>query len=316
MMAVFTVTLNPAIDQTVMLDRLVPGEVHRACSIRQDAGGKGINAASCLADWDVPVTVLGLLGGANAAPFDVLFAAKSIIDRCQRHAGSTRVNLKLVDPHGTTDINMDGVAATGASIDAVIATLDEQVGAGDLVILSGSLPPGCPADIYASLTAMLQRRGATILLDSSGPALRHALAGPVLPTVLKPNLHELAEWHGGPIDAPHQIVDVAHKLLDRGVDLIAVSMGAQGALFLTRSEALRARLTAQSVESTVGAGDAMVAGLAAALIEGAGLDRIARLSTAFAVGKLGCAGPHLPARNEIEALAACVETDILMGETR
>jgi 1-phosphofructokinase len=79
---------------------------------------------------------------------------------------------------------------------------------------------------------------------------------------------------------------------------------------------LRARLTAHGVESTVGAGDAMVAGLAAALIEGAGLDRIARLSTAFAVGKLGRAGPHLPTRDEIEALAASVETDILMGETQ
>jgi len=85
-------------------------------------------------------------------------------------------------------------------------------------------------------------------------------------------------------------------------------------LFLTRSELLRAGLRANNVESTVGAGDAMVAGLAAALIEEAGLDRIARLSTAFAVGKLGCAGPHLPARDRIEALAASVETEILMGE--
>jgi len=128
MMAVFTVTLNPAIDQTVMLDRLVPGEVHRARSVRQDAGGKGINAASCLADWDVPVTVMGLLGGANAAPFDALFAEKSIIDRCQRHGGSTRVNLKLVDVHGTTDINMNGAPATEARIDAVMRRWMNRLG--------------------------------------------------------------------------------------------------------------------------------------------------------------------------------------------
>jgi len=313
-MAVFTLTLNPAIDQTVMLDRLIPGEVHRARSMRLDAGGKGINTASCLADWGVPSTVMGLLGSENVAPFDALFAAKSIVDRCQRHAGSTRVNLKLVDAHGTTDINMEGTAVAPAGVDAVIATLDAQVQAGDLVILSGSLPPGCPPDIYARLIVMLRGRGAIVLLDSSGPALRHALDGAVLPNIVKPNLHELAEWHGSPIDAPHQIIEVATGLLDRGVDLIAVSMGAQGALFLTRSELLRAGLRANNVESTVGAGDAMVAGLAAALIEEAGLDRIARLSTAFAVGKLGCAGPHLPARDRIEALAASVETEILMGE--
>lgn len=313
-MAVFTLTLNPAIDQTVMLDRLVLGGVHRARSVRQDAGGKGINTASCLADWGVPTTVTGLLGSENAAPFEALFAAKSIIDRCERHAGSTRVNLKLVDVHGTTDINMDGATAAPASVDAVIETLDAQVRAGDLVILSGSLPPGCPSDIYAHLTDILRGRGAIVLLDSSGPSLREALEGAVLPNILKPNLHELMEWHGAPIDTLHQIIEVTTGLLHRGVDLIAVSMGPRGALFLSRSEQLRARLKANEVESTVGAGDAMVAGLAAALIEEAGLDRIARLSTAFAVGKLGRAGPHLPAKDRIEALAASVETEILMGE--
>ncbi|QGP79708.1 1-phosphofructokinase [Sphingobium sp. CAP-1] len=313
-MAVLTLTLNPAIDQTVTLDHLIPGAVHRARAVRQDAGGKGINAASCLADWGMAVTVMGLLGSENAAPFDALFAAKPIIDRCLRHPGSIRVNLKIVDGNGTTDINMDGAPVAQAGVDAVGAALEAQAQAGDVVILSGSLPPGCPPDIYARLTAMLRARGAIVLLDSSGPALRHALDGAVLPTILKPNLHELVEWHGAPLDTPHAIATAAASLLERGVDLVAVSMGDQGALFLTRRETLRARLVSDHVESTVGAGDAMVAGLAAALAEGAGLERMARLSTAFAVGKLGQAGPHLPARDRVEALAARVETEILMGE--
>lgn len=313
-MAILTLTLNPAIDQTVMLDRLIPGDVHRARAVRQDAGGKGINAASCLADWGLPVTVMGLLGTENAAPFDVLFAAKPIIDRCQRHPGGTRVNLKLVDAQGTTDINMDGAPATQASIDELTATLDAAARPGDLIILSGSLPPGCPPDIYARLTAMLRTKGAIVLLDSSGAALRHALDGAVLPNIVKPNLHELEEWHGAPLDRPQQIAEVAASLLARGVELIAVSMGAQGALFMTREESVRARLAVERVDSTVGAGDAMVAGLAAAFAEGAGLERVARLSTAFAVGKLGRAGPHLPTRDRIEALADHVVTEAFMGE--
>lgn len=314
MMAVLTLTLNPAIDQTVTLDRLIPGAVHRARAVRQDAGGKGINVASCLADWGVPVTAMGLLGAENAAPFDALFAAKPITDRCQRHPGSTRVNLKLVDASGTTDINMDGAPATQASIETLTTTLEAAAAPGDLIILSGSLPPECPPDIYARLTASLRVKGATVLLDSSGPALRHALDGAVLPHILKPNAQELAEWHGAPLDTPQQLLRAASSLIERGVDLIAVSMGEQGALFLTREEGLLARLIAERVESTVGAGDAMVAGLAAALTEGAGLERIARLSTAFAVGKLGRAGPHLPDKTKIEALAARVETGTLIGE--
>ncbi|WP_313808757.1 1-phosphofructokinase family hexose kinase [Sphingobium sp.] len=309
-MAVLTLTLHPAIDQTVTLDRLIPGEVHRARAARQDAGGKGINVASCLADWGVPVTAMGLLGAENAAPFDALFAAKPITDRCQRHPGGTRVNLKLVDASGTTDINMDGAPATPASIETLTATLEAAAAPGDLIILSGSLPPGCPPDIYARLTAALKAGGARVLLDSSGEPLRHALAADLLPDILKPNAHELAEWHGG-TDDPQRI---AAGLIERGVDLIAVSMGDQGALFLTRQEALHARLSAERVESTVGAGDAMVAGLAAALSEGAGLERIARLSTAFAVGKLGRAGPHLPDQSIIEALAARAEIKAFIGE--
>lgn len=313
-MAILTLTLNPAIDQTVLLDRLVPGEVHRARAVWQDAGGKGINAASCLADWGLSPVAMGLLGSENAAPFDALFAGKTIIDRCHRHAGTTRVNLKLVDESGTTDINMAGAPTTPASLDALVAALDARAQAGDIVILSGSLPPGCPPDIYARLTGMLRGRGAIVLLDSSGPALRHALDAAVLPDILKPNLHELAEWHGAPIDTPGQIIDVTAGLLQRGIGLIALSMGDQGALFLTAAQVLHARLTATRVESTVGAGDAMVAGLAAALSEEAGLERIARLSTAFAVGKLGLPGPHLPKMDEIEALAASVGIEALVGE--
>ncbi|WP_375194304.1 1-phosphofructokinase [Sphingobium sp.] len=313
-MAIVTLTLNPAIDQTVTLDRLISGTVHRARSVRQDAGGKGINVASCLADWGIAVTAMGLLGAENAAPFDALFAAKPIVDRCQRHPGSTRVNLKLVDDLGTTDINMDGAPAMAASVENLVATLEGEAAPGDLIILSGSLPPGCPSDIYARLTTALRAKGATILLDTSGPALCHALNGDTLPNILKPNAHELAEWHGAPLDTPRQLLEVARSLMDRGVDLIAVSMGEQGALFLTCQEALLARLTVEHVESTVGAGDAMVAGLASALAEGAGLERTARLSTAFAVGKLGQAGPHLPEKARIEALAAQVATEAFTGE--
>ena len=92
MTRILTLTLNPAIDRTVTLDRLVPGEVHRARAVRDDAGGKGINVASCLADWGLPVTAAGVLGAGNAAVFETLFSAKGIADRCVCVAGETRIN--------------------------------------------------------------------------------------------------------------------------------------------------------------------------------------------------------------------------------
>jgi 1-phosphofructokinase len=312
-MRVLTVTFNPAIDQTVTLDRLTPGEVHRARSSRQDAGGKGVNVASCLTDWKVAVSAFGLLGTDNAAPFKTLFAAKAIDDRFVRSAGATRTNLKLVDAAGTTDINMDGATADSADIDAVVAAVEAEAGPDCLVVLSGSLPPGCPADIYARLIDIVGANGAMTLLDTSGEPLRLALAGGRLPDIVKPNRHELAEWRGTPVDSLAEVQSAAADLHRRGVRLVIVSMGEQGALFLSDEGVLLGRLHATEVASTVGAGDAMVAGIAAALAEGLDLEGIARLSSAFAVGKLSRRGPHLPARDVVRALAGEVDIRRLAG---
>ncbi|WP_157218208.1 1-phosphofructokinase [Flavisphingomonas formosensis] len=301
-MAIVTVTLNPAIDQTIMIDRLVPGEVHRARQVQQHPGGKGVNVASCLADWGCPVAAAGLLGADNAVPFETLFRDKAIADRFVRFPGATRVNLKIVDDRRTTDINFDGPAVPADRIELAMADIVTQASEGDMMILSGSLPAGCGIDQYRSLLERLAPSGARILLDTSGEPLAAALAGGAMPWCIKPNRRELADWAGQPLPRLADVVDVAAALNRRGIALVVVSMGAEGALFLSAEGALLARLPVDALASTVGAGDAMVAGIAAAAREGAGLERIARLATAFAVAKLGRPGPNLPALPTIDAL--------------
>jgi len=305
-MRIATVTFNPAIDQTITLDRLIPGEVHRARSIRQDAGGKGVNVASCLADWGARVSVFGLLGQGNATLFEGLFGGKAIDDRFVRIAGDTRVNMKIVDDADTTDINMSGPVAGDADIEQVMRGVAAFAGEDALIVLSGSLPPGCDPILYAEMVATLRARGARVLLDTSGAPLTHALRADVLPQIIKPNRRELAAWADMALDGMADVVACATALHRRGVALVVVSMGGEGALFVSEEGALVAQLRAGPLASTVGAGDAMVAGLAAGIAEGAGLERIARLSTAFAVAKLGRPGPHLPDLATIDALAAQV----------
>ena len=146
-MMIRTLALNPAIDQTVRLDRLMPGEVLRADASRLDPGGKAVNVASCLADWGMKVVVTGLLGRDNAAAFEQLFAAKGIADHMIRVAGATRTNIKLLEADGrTTDVNLPGFTAGAADIKAVSNQL-AHAGAGDLVVISGSQPPGLPEDL-------------------------------------------------------------------------------------------------------------------------------------------------------------------------
>ncbi|MDQ1231189.1 1-phosphofructokinase [Sphingomonas sp. SORGH_AS_0879] len=305
-MRIATVTFNPAIDQTITLDRLVPGEVHRARSIRQDAGGKGVNVASCLADWGAPVTTFGLLGEGNAALFEMLFEQKAIQDRFIRIAGDTRVNMKIVDDTDTTDINMSGPVVGEADVAQVTQGVAAFAGEAALIVLSGSLPPGCDPILYAEMVATLTARGARVLLDTSGAPLTQALRADVLPMIVKPNRRELAAWADTSLETMADVVGCAIALHRRGVALVVVSMGGDGALFVSEEGALVAHLPAGALASTVGAGDAMVAGLAAGIAEGAGLERIARLSTAFAVAKLGRLGPHLPDLATIDALAAQV----------
>ncbi|MGA1855984.1 1-phosphofructokinase [Azospirillum sp. 11R-A] len=306
---VVTVTLNPAIDQTITVEALKPGSVHRAKAVRHNAGGKGVNVASCLADWGTPVTATGLLGTGNAAPFEALFQAKGIADAFIRLPGETRVNIKIADlaANDTTDINLPGLSADASAVDRVRETVLGLVEPGTPVLLAGSLPEGLPADSYAALTADLAVAGARVVLDSSGAPLAAALASTgALPHCIKPNRHELEDWAGRPLPTTADLLDAARDLHRRGVSVVVVSLGADGALFVDGARALHGRLPPVQALSTVGAGDAMVAGLIAAFQQDGGLEDVARLSVAFAAAKLGCFGPNLPDPATVRSLAAQV----------
>lgn len=307
--AVLSVALNPAIDLTIEVEGLRAGEVNRAQRAQQDAGGKGINVASCLADYGVEVAVTGQLGRDNPALFEALFNDKGIADRCLYIDGSTRVNAKVVDPAKgeTTDINLPGPDQSSGQIDMQIArlkvVLDELAPTLRWVVLSGSLPPGWPADAYATLIRHAHAVGAKVMLDTSGRAFAEALAAS--PDIVKPNRDELAEHLGRPLASVAEVTDAARGLLAEhpGMALVAVSMGSDGAVFVSTEAAVIAHPLAVDPISSVGAGDAMVAGIVAAQLETLPLEACAKLATAFAAGKLTRLGPHLPGIETVRNLA-------------
>lgn len=306
--AIHTLTLNPALDQTVTLPRLRPGAVNLAQAVTINAGGKGINVASCLADWGVPTVVHGLLGRDNVTPFEALFSAKAIRDHMLRLPGATRVNIKLADRESgdTTDINLPGLNATPSDLQTLAERLKTEVQTGDCITLAGSLPRGLHEDSWGQLCRQLKQQGAWVLLDTSGPALSTALAGDILPDAIKPNRHELEQWAGRKLASLDDVAACGRTLLARGIRLVTVSLGSEGALLLDNDSAILASLPPQQPISSVGAGDALVAGLCAAWREQALPERRARLAIAFAAAKLRRIGPHLPDQTEVEALAAGV----------
>jgi 1-phosphofructokinase len=306
-----TLSLNPAIDQTARVPSFTAGRVNRVEWDQSDAGGKGVNVASFLADAGLPVAVTGLLGSGNVEPFVELFARKGILDRFVRLPGRTRVNVKIVDPvlDQVTDINFPGLVPRPEDLEGLTAALDALCADTDWFVLSGSVPAGVPTTVYEDLVRRLKVLGKTVVLDASGAPFAEAMGSG--PDIVKPNIDELGELVGRPLLSHTEIITAARTLIDGGVGLVAVSMGADGALFVERDAVVLATPPAIEVKSTVGAGDAMVAGIVTGTLRGLDLAGRARLATGFSLGALGEVGPHLPTQDVIASLTARVQVTSL-----
>jgi 1-phosphofructokinase len=296
-----TVTLNPAIDQTVSIPNFRAGEVNRVAYTRSDAGGKGVNVASVLADYGHPVSATGFLGEENTLLFERLFAQKQIEDRFVRIAGSTRSGIKIIDEtrQETTDINFPGEMPTARDVETLFQIVKELTAKCSWFVLSGSIPAELSPEIYRELVEAIKAQGKAVALDTSGEGLRRALAA--APTLVKPNVEELQELSREPLHREEEIVRAAQRLLDHGIDCVVVSMGKQGALFVERGEVIVARPPEVVVKSTVGAGDAMVSGLVASKARNDSLANCARLATAFSVDAITRVGSGLPSIDSINA---------------
>lgn len=288
MSSVVTVTLNPAIDQTLSIPGFAVGRVNRVAESRIDAGGKGVNVAGVLADLGRDVMATGFLGIENKAIFESFCALKRIDEAFVRVPGSTRVGIKIVDGGQTTDINFPGLSPTAEDVGRLMEWIESIVRPDRWFVLSGSVPPGVPDGIYRDLIDSIHGLDGRVLLDTSGRPLREALAG--RPEVMKPNVEELSELAGQALRTPVDVRAAADALLALGVRRVVVSLGGDGAVFVDSGRALLARPPKVPVRSTVGAGDAMVAGIVHAMIEDRSLEEVARTATAagaYAVTEIG-----------------------------
>ena len=295
-----TVTLNPAIDQTVSIPDFQAGQVNRVTASQSDPGGKGVNVASFLADFGLAVSVTGFLGEDNTRLFERLFAKKGIKDHFVRIPGSTRTGIKIIDEvnRQTTDVNFPGLAPRPQDIEALFRVINELAEACEWFVLSGSIPAGVPVDIYQRLVVSIQTRGKAVALDTSGEGLRQALS--VKPDLVKPNVFELADVMGRSLNSLELIEQAVAELTQQGIPTVVVSMGEQGAIFAQSGEMLIATPPPVAVKSTVGAGDAMIAGTVAGLIQGKSLAECARLATAFSISAITRVGSGLPPLKTIQ----------------
>jgi 1-phosphofructokinase len=302
-----TITINPAIDQTVSIPNFSAGRVNRVQGFRSDAGGKGVNVAAFLADYGLPVTATGFLGQENSHLFERFFSQKKITDRFVRISGSTRTGIKIIDEikQETTDINFPGQAPTPSDIQLLLKIIDELSTDCRWFVISGSIPAGTSPDIYRKMVTAITQKGGQVALDASGEGFRQAVTA--VPALVKPNIDELQEFCGQPLNSQAEVIGAARRLLDLGLQTVVVSMGEKGALFIERDATVRAVPPQVKVKSTVGAGDAMLSGMVAGKIENRSLKACAQLATAFSVIAVTNIGAGLPSAASLESIEGQVQ---------
>lgn len=274
MARILSLTLNPALDLTVRLPRLEPGEVNRSDTVLTHAAGKGVNVAQVLADLGHQVTVGGFLGEDNPQAFEALIARRGFADAFIRVPGETRSNIKIAEQDGrVTDINAPGPLVSEQAQQALLDQLTRIAPAHDMVVVAGSLPRGVPPQWLHGVLVQLKHLGLKVALDTSGEALRAGLqAGPWL---VKPNTEELA-------DALDNAADAISQLHQQGVEHVVVSDGAAGVSWYSSGATLHATPPKVTVASTVGAGDSLLAGMLHGLLSGEAPEHTLRRATAIA----------------------------------
>jgi 1-phosphofructokinase len=282
---IVTVTPNPSLDRTLEVEALDRGEVVRAYADRTDPGGKGVNVSRALvANGHASRAVLPL-GGADGELLASLLQGLGIEVAAVPIADAIRSNVTVVEPDGTvTKLNALGPRLSDVEVEAL---LERAVAAADgarWAVASGSLAPGTPDDLYARLAAAVRPVGVRVAVDTSGPALERVLAAG--PDVLKPNEEELSEVTGVIPETLGDVVLAANKLRSSGVATVVVSLGPSGAVLVGDGLAFHAESRAIVPRSTVGAGDALLAGFLAAGGEGP-----EALAEGVAWGAAACALP-------------------------
>jgi 1-phosphofructokinase len=292
---IVTLTLNPSLDRTIEVGALTRGAVIRAAATHLDPGGKGVNVSRALLANRVRSCAVVPFGGDEGRRLVSLLSAEGIEMVTVPVAGATRSNVALAEPDGTvTKINEPGTALSAAELEALAEAVLGAAGSADWVVASGSLPPQVPVDLYARLCERFSGAGINVAVDTSGPALVEALAqGPAL---VKPNREELSEATGMVISSLGDAIKAAESLRARGAGTVLASLGADGAVLLQGEQVWFGRCALAEPRSSVGAGDAMLAGFLAGGAQG---EEALVEALAWATAAVGLPGSRMPSPHDI-----------------
>ena len=256
---IITVTPNPSVDRTVFLRTLTVGSVNRGQRSYSEPSGKGVNVALALQAHGIPVRAVVTAGGPVGAQLRQMLDISGLDTVVVPIIGDIRSNISLTQPDGTvTKINEAGPTLSPDERDQLTAAVTSQLVGADWLVCAGSLPAGVPNDWYGELVELGHAHGLRVAVDTSGAALAQSLSAQ--PDLVKPNLQELRELSGVAPTTVGEVIDAAHEVRRRGARAVLASLGGDCAVLVYGRGVLYGVAPVTTVVSTVGAGDAMLAG--------------------------------------------------------
>ncbi len=308
---IVTVTMNPAIDKTVALGTFVHGGLNRIEDIMLDAGGKGINVSKTIKALGGQSIATGFIGGNNGETITQMLQNDGVQTDFVVIDGETRVNTKIVETDGTvTEFNEAGPYVSAEEQQSLIQKLQQYANEDTWFVLSGSVPGSVPKTIYRDIIRAVHAKGAKVFLDADGELFEQALVAK--PDVVKPNRVELEKYIGAKHSlSKEELLNAGESLLEQGITTVIISLGHEGAFFMTKGLTLTCAAIPVEVHSTVGAGDALVAAFTYGRDRGEDLVFCAQLGIATSAGAVATEGTKPPTWENVDGLLQFVRMEVL-----
>lgn len=304
---IVSVTLNPCIDKTIYLEQLDVGEYNRVQNTRTDVCGKGVNVSAVLSHLQMKTCCTGFNFRENGQLLEQALEREGIPHDFILADGAIRTNIKLFDSSRQmmTEINESGQEVSAQAADALLKKIEGFLDKAELFVLSGSIPPGVPKDIYKTIIQMAHRNGIKTILDAAGELFLHGLAAK--PYLIKPNTFEFEQVFQKEIREGMSILEIARGIIQGGIPYVCISMGEKGALLIDKDHAYQAKALPVEVRGLTGAGDSMVAGMCYAISHQMGAREMLRYAVAAAGASVRLEGTLLASLAGVEELLPLVE---------
>lgn len=302
MAGIVTVTLNPTVDKSCSVPKVMPEHKLRCSEPRHDPGGGGINVARVIHELGAEATAIWMRGGHVGQLLGELLDKEGVSHRPQDITGLTREHLIIYEEASEQQyrFGVPGPQLSRQEVDAVLEMVTKQNASPGYLVLSGSLPGGVEDDIYARIARQMPD-GWRVIVDTKGDVLARSLETPVF--LIKPNVRELEQLAGREIESDKEIIGVSQDLIEKHqIQVVVTSLGSGGAILVTANGAEQLRSPTVKIRSKVGAGDSMVGGIVTGLSKGWSVRDAVRFGIAAGSAAVTTEGTQLCRRQDVERL--------------